>query len=140
VLDTNVVSELMRPAPDPMVLKWLLAQHAADRATTAVTVAEMRYGIERLPAGKRRDALERNADAAFGEFSAQVLPFDAAAAARYAEIVVRRERAGRPIEGFDAQIAAICAAHGARLATRDIGDFENAGIDVIDPWREGAEL
>jgi predicted nucleic acid-binding protein len=114
VVDTNVVSELMRP--------------------TAVTVAEIRYGLERLPGGRRKDRLQAVAAEVFAIFSDYVLPFDAEAAERYTLIVSRCDGMGRPIEGFDAQIAAICQAHNASLATRNMKDFQETGIGLIDPW------
>ena len=135
VVDTNVVSELMRKSPDPAVRDWVRAHPGRELCTTAVTLAEIRYGIERLPAGHRKDLLATTADDLFAAFEDQVLPFDAAAATRYAAIVARRDRAGRPIDGFDAQIAAICRAREAPLATRNVKDFEDAGIDIIDPWQ-----
>jgi predicted nucleic acid-binding protein len=134
VLDTNVVSELMRGTPASTVLAWL-DRHVGERlTTTAITVAEVRYGIARLPDGARRAALERAADDAFRPFADDVLPFDLGAATAYAEIVGDRERLGRPIDGFDAQIAAICRAHGATLATRNGRDFVETGVTTADPW------
>jgi len=135
VADTNVVSELMRPSPSPALRAWLSGQAAGDLYTTAITVAEIRYGLERLPGGRRKDRLRAAADKVFAAFSEFVLPFDAGAAVHYARIVRHRDEAGLPISGFDAQIAAICRARGAALATRNIGDFLNTGVDVIDPWR-----
>jgi toxin FitB len=133
ILDTNVVSELMRAAPDPAVRAWV--QRTPDLATTAVTLAEVRYGIARLTAGHRRDVLAVAADAIFSAFRDQVLPFDAPAALEYDRVVVQRDVAGRPIDGFDAQIAAICLSRGAQLATRNVKDFRGSGVVVLDPWR-----
>jgi hypothetical protein len=135
VLDTNVVSELMRPSPSPSVLSWLRGQRADELYTTAITLAEIRYGIERLPDGKRKQLLAAAANEVFGGFEEQVLSFDDRAALQYAGIVSGRDRAGRPIEGFDGQIASICKQHGAALATRDGTDFAQTGVDVIDPWQ-----
>ena len=135
VADTNVVSELMRPSPSPALRDWVSRQAAGDLYTTAITVAEIRYGLERLPGGRRKDHLQAAADEVFAAFSEYVLPFDAGAAARYARIARHRDEAGLPIGGFDAQIAAICRAHGAALATRNIKDFLETGVEVIDPWR-----
>lgn len=132
VLDTNVVSELMRARPHPAVRSWV--QRTPDLATTAVSVAEIRYGIARLPDGSRREALAEAADQIFSAFRDQVLPFDAPAAFSYAEVVVRREAAGQPVDGFDAQIAAICRSRRAVLATRNVKDFRNTGVVVLDPW------
>jgi predicted nucleic acid-binding protein len=135
VIDTNVASELMKPSPDPSVRDWIVA-HRGDRLhTTSITVAEIRYGIERLPAGRRRDLLKVTADDLFSAFKEQILPFDAAAAAVYPLVVTQRERVGMPIDGFDAQIAAICRTRDARLATRDLKDFVDTGLDVVNPWR-----
>ena len=136
VLDTNVVSELMRPSPSTQVLAWVGGKPDSQLYTTAITLAEIRYGIERLPDGWRRQLLLTLADDVFGGFEEQVLPFDARAAPRYAAIVAGRDRAGRPIDGFDAQIASICREHQAALATRNGADFEHTGVEVIDPWHE----
>jgi toxin FitB len=135
VLDTNVVSELMRPSPAEVVLAWLRQRDSAELFTTAITVAEVRYGIARLPDGQRKDDLLRAADEIFGAFPDQVLPFDAVAAAAYTEVVAQRERIGKPIDGFDGQIASICHAHGALLATRNVKDFHETGVALADPWQ-----
>lgn len=135
VLDTNVASELMKPSPDPVVRDWVRVRRGNELCTTSITLAEIRYGIERLPAGRRRDLLKATADDVFATFEDQVLPFDAAAAAHYPVIVTRRDGAGLPIDGFDAQIATICHTHDAALATRNLKDFQNTGIDLIDPWQ-----
>jgi toxin FitB len=132
VLDTNVVSELMRAAPDRAVRSWV--QRAHDLATTAVTLAEVRYGIARLPSGRRRDVLAEAAEGIFSAFRDQVLPFDAAAATEYDSVVIGRDVAGRAIDGFDAQIAAICRSRGAGLATRNTRVFRGTGVEVLDPW------
>lgn len=135
ILDTNVVSELMKPAPDPTVVTWVRARRGGELATTAISLAEIRHGIERLPDGHRKQLLRTTADHAFAVFARQVLPFDAAAATQYALVVTAREEAGSPIDGFDAQIAAICRTHEAGLATRNVKDFLGTAVDVIDPWR-----
>lgn len=134
ILDTNVVSELMRSTPSPTMLQWLQAQPDAELHTTAITLAEIRYGIARLPEGRRKTRMHENAEEAFALFPGELLPFDAAAARAYAEIVAARNRAGRPIDAFDAQIASICKAAGGSLATRNGKDFEHTGIGVVDPW------
>lgn len=136
VLDTNVVSELMRAKPAPAVLAWLRQSSGAGLYTTAVTVAEIRYGIARLSEGQRRESLHQAANEVFAAFPRQVLPFDLAAAGAYAEVVASRERLGHPIDGFDAQIAAICRTRVASLATRNTKDFTDTGIEVIDPWQQ----
>ena len=135
VLDTNVVSELMRATPDANVVAWVGRRSPGAVRTTAITVAEVRYGIARLPTGRRRTLLRAAAEQVFDTFDEAVLPFDAAAARHYADIVVEREWAGAPISGFDAQIAAICRAASAELATRNTGDFEGLGLHLVDPWQ-----
>jgi toxin FitB len=137
VVDSNVVSELMRPRPAPLVRQWILDHADRDLVTTAITVAEIGYGIEGLPDGKRKRQLKDAADTVFTTFGAQVLPFGVESARHYAAIVAGRDRAGRPIDGFDAQIAAICRANGSSLATRNTEDFVDVGVDLIDPWRAG---
>jgi len=135
IVDTNVVSELMRPSPSPQVRDWVSAQAPGELCTTAITVAEIRYGLERLADGRRRQSLLAAATEVFAAFSDYIQPFDADAAIWYATIVTRRDRLGLPIDGFDAQIAAICRIRGAALATRNAKDFRETGIDVIDPWQ-----
>ena len=135
VADTNVLSELMRASPFPALRDWVSRQATGELYTTAITAAEIRYGLERLPGGRRKDRLLAAADEVLAAFSEHVLPFDAGAAVHYARIARRRDEAGLPIGGFDAQIAAICRAHGAALATRNSKDFLETGVEVIDPWR-----
>jgi toxin FitB len=134
ILDTNVVSELMRPEPAPGVAGWVRGRDRRELRTTAITLAEIRYGIARMPDGRRKQALLAAADEAFSAFADQVLPVDASAAELYAVIASGRERAGKPIAGFDALIAAVCRSQGAVLATRNVSDFDGTGIEVIDPW------
>jgi len=134
VVDTNVVSELMKPSPSPVIVAWIRTHPVADLYTTSVTQAEIGYGIERLPDGRRKDALRAAADDVFSTFSEQVLAFDTTAAVEYPGVVRRRDLAGAPIDGFDAVIASICRSHDATLATRNVRDFEGTGIVVIDPW------
>lgn len=134
IVDTNVVSELMRSEPSPRVQGWVRERDVRELKMTAITVAEVLYGIERLPSGKRKTAIRRDAQDVFGRFADEILAFDAAAAPIYAEIVDRRDRLGAPISGYDAQIAAICRTHGAPLATRNTKDFENTGVQVLNPW------
>lgn len=136
VLDSNVLSELMRAQPAQAVVAWVQAQQAASLCTTAVSVAEIRCGLQRLPAGKRRTMLRRAADDVFESFADQILPFDAASARHYADIVVERERDGTPITGFDAQIAGICRTHKAALATRNTDDFTGLRLPLINPWAD----
>jgi len=135
VLDTNVVSELMRPSPEPAVVAWLNTRPPHDLFVTAVTEAEVRTGIAFLPAGRRRRHLVRAADRAFNElFEDRVLPFEREAARAYARIAEERRKAGRPISQFDCQIAAIARSLGAAVATRNTRDFNGTGIPVLDPW------
>ena len=135
VIDTNVASELMRPAPAPAVVAWIEKQDVGDLCLTAISEAELRYGVAIVPPGKRRNDLQaamiRWLDRGFGE---RILPFDSAAAEHYAEIASRRRHTGQPIEGADCQIAAICLSHGAVLATRNVRDFTDTGIEIVDPW------
>jgi predicted nucleic acid-binding protein len=133
VLDTNVVSELSRPTPDPTVVAWVDAQ--VDLAIAAPALGALRFGVARLPEGKRRTALTEAIDQfVLDDLGGLVLAFDAACSDAYGPIVAARERAGRPIAIVDAQIAAICAVHDAVLATRSIRDFLDAGIELVDPW------
>ncbi len=135
ILDTNVVSELMKSKPDSAVLRWVAERPANTLYTTSVTVAEILYGVLLLPTGKRRTALEAAAEAMFDEdFGGRVLPFGGEAARTYARIGAQRRRAGRPISQFDAQIAAIAAAARAPVATRNVDDYEGCGIKVLNPW------
>ena len=136
ILDTNVVSELMRPDPAPQVANWVRDRDRRELRTTAVTLAEVRYGIARLPDGRRKQALLTAADEIFSAFDDQVLPLDIPAAEIYAAIASSRERAGRPVGGFDALIAAICRSRGAALATRNATDFEGTGVEIVDPWHQ----
>lgn len=137
VLDTNVISELMRPAPEPAVVRWVTRLPPGVTSTSAVTLAELRFGVARLPKGRRRALLAQAADEVFDAFADRVLPFDAAAAREYAEVVVEREHRGAPISGFDAQIDAICRVHGAPLATRNVGDFRDLDLVLVNPWTAG---
>jgi toxin FitB len=134
VVDTNVVSELMKAEPSSAVEAWISGRGVRDLRTTAITVAEVLYGIERFPGGRRKSALRRAAVEVFSQFAGEILPFDAAAATFYAEIVDLRDRGGAPISGFDAQIAAICRSHDASLATRNVIDFAGVGVELVDPW------
>jgi len=135
VLDTNVLSELMRTTPTARVVHWLDRQPATSLFITAITQAEILHGIELMPKSKRRDLLAEVARTIFEDnFADRVLSFSGDAAAHYAAIAVARRRAGRPIAAFDAQIAAIVRSHAASLATRNTDDFDGCGIDVIDPW------
>jgi len=138
LLDTNVLSELLRAAPNPAVVAWVVAQPGESLFITSVTEAEMRLGVRLLPAGRRRQALEMAIAAMFAEdFAGRIRPFDTAAVPAYADIVWKRRAAGRPISQFDAQIAAIALCHSHPLATRNRSDFEGCGLSLVDPWELG---
>lgn len=135
LLDTNVVSELMRSSPAEAVVAWTAAQPASSLYTTSITQAEIFHGIMLLPSGKRRRGIEVAAQAMFSEeFEGRILAFGSEAALPYARIAADRRRAGRPISGFDAQIAAIARSVGAVIATRNVGDFADCGVEVVNPW------
>ena len=135
VLDTNVVSELMKPVPDTAVARWVAGHAASTLYTSSVTLAEIMLGVMLLPAGKRRNTIEAAAQAMFNQdFGGRILPFGIEAAHAYTHIAVQRRRAGRPISQFDAQIAAIASAARAAVATRNLSDFEGCGIKVLNPW------
>jgi hypothetical protein len=135
VLDTNVLSELMRPKPSAQVVAWVALQPAGELFTTSITEAEIFYGIELLAKGKRRDSLLAAAEEMFTEdFAGRIIGFESEAARHFAAIAARRRALGRPISHPDAQIAATTLAHGARLATGKGPDFADCGIVVIDPW------
>ena len=139
LLDTNLLSELLRATPEAAVLAWLAARPAETLFVSAVTQAEMMLGARLLPSGKRRAALKAAVRATFDEdFAGRILPFDSAAVPAYVDIVSTRRTAARPISQFDAQIAAIARHHGAKLATRNVGDFEGCGVVLVDPWARAA--
>ena len=135
ILDTNVLSELMKAKPSEVVVAWLARQSRKNLSTTSITKAEILYGVARLPEGRRKAALARDAERMFGEdFGHPLLSFDDAATTHYAEILNIRRRAGRPMATLDALIASIALAIDAAVATRNVADFEGCGIAVIDPW------
>ncbi len=134
VLDTNVISELMRPAPSKTVLDWLRRQNTRDLFTTTVSEAEIFYGIETAPFGRRRQELLRQAEAILGDFENRVLPFDRLAARVYASVASARKSMGRPAKIMDTQIAAICLCNEALLVTRNVADFEGCGVRLVNPW------
>lgn len=141
LLDTNVLSELMRPQPDARVLSWFERQQGAVFAVSVITRAEILLGIALLPAGKRRDDLANAAERMFQEdFGGRCLSFDEQAADEYAAVVAARTRSGRPVSTEDAQIAAIALTHDLLLLTRNTRDFAHiAGLDLINPWDAPAE-
>jgi predicted nucleic acid-binding protein len=132
VLDTNVLSEALRANPEQAVLDWIAGQ--GDMATTAVTVAELLTGARRLSMGRRRDDLLVAIERALSAFPDSVLPYDQAAARRYAELQESRRSAGAPLSVEDGMIAAICLSRSLSLATRNIKDFEGLGLRLLDPW------
>ncbi|MCX5170082.1 type II toxin-antitoxin system VapC family toxin [Streptomyces antibioticus] len=139
ILDTNILSELVKPAPEQRVVEWLDSLAPDEVVTTAVTAAELWYGVRRLPDGKRKSELADGIDAMlFEDLGGRIEVFDAAAATRYADIVLVRESLGRPIAAADAQIAAICARHRATLATRNVKDFEDTGVPLVNPWDDAS--
>jgi toxin FitB len=139
VLDTNVLSELMRAHPDSRVVEWLDNQQPLNLFTTAITQAELTYGIQLLPRGKKRLHIEAMAARMFADvFRNRVLSFDSKAAAAYGALAAARKVAGRPISPFDAQIAAIALAHGFAVATRNVRDFEIGSLKVLNPWEDSS--
>lgn len=135
ILDTSVVSELMRPRPDRRVVRWVDAQPNRSLFTTAITEAEILLGIELLPYGKRREQLGKAVVEMFAQdFEGRILGFDSAAAPDFAGIIASRRRLGRPISHADAQIAAIAHCHGAAVATRNVPDFDDCDLTLLNPW------
>lgn len=134
VFDTNVASELMKPTPDEAVRNWYTAQRSKGLYMTAITVAEIRYGIERMPNGRRKQQLSAAAGEIFTECADAILPFDVVAAVLYSQVLSERDRAGLPIAPADAQIAAICRIVDATLATRNTKDFVETGVKLLNPW------
>lgn len=137
VLDTNVLSEPLRPTPAPQVTAWLDRQHLPTLYLTTITVAELRYGIAALPNGRRKRALsERFEDEVLPLFAGRVLPFDEPATAAYAQLQAKARTEGRPLPATDALIAAICVANRHALATRNVTDFEFTNLELINPWNQ----
>jgi toxin FitB len=137
ILDTNVISELVRPAPSPVVLRNLRLLPSHDLYTTAITEAEIRFGLAILARGRKHSAPRNQLELILGqEFAGRILPFDSAAAGAYAAIVASRRLAGQPISVFDGQISAIASIRGATLATRNLRDFRGLRFPLLDPWVE----
>lgn len=137
ILDTNVVSEMMRSGGSIEVSRWYSAQSYDELHLTSISVAEILYGIEILPHGKRRDALFDGADLMFNKvFDTRILAFTTESARAFSGLAAKSRRHGRPMAEFDAQIAAIALVHGATLATRNVADFEGCGVRVVNPWGE----
>ena len=135
LLDTNVVSEAMKPEPDETVRAWLDEQAAETLYLSSVTVAELMFGIGALPDGKRKDRLTAALDGVMELFADRILPFDTGAARHYAELAVKARAAGKGFPTHDGYIAAIAASRGFVVATRDASAFDAAGLEVIDPWK-----
>ncbi len=139
VLDTNVVSEFIKPRPDPGVMSWLLSMPRDALFLPSVVIAEVYFGVERLPAGKKRDALMDFADAFIAAGGTErILPFTEAEARAYARIGAHRQSIGRPITTVDAQIAATAAVRNLAVVTRNVRHFENCGVDIVNPWETPA--
>jgi hypothetical protein len=137
ILDTNVVSELMRAEPDEHVLAWTMKHDLKEVYLTAIAEAEIRYGLAAKAEGRRHRELEIAVERLIdSEFSGRILPFDSRAAKHFAEVVFSRRSLGLPIELPDAQMAAICLVQGAPIATRDIGGFQQTGVTIINPWTD----
>ena len=135
LVDTNVLSELLRASPDPRVMSWVAAQATDTLFVSAVTQAEMMLGASLLPAGKRRALLEDALRGIFAQdFARRILPFDTDAVPAYVDVMTRRRSAGRPISQFVARIAAFALRRGDSLATRNVDDFRDCGIALINPW------
>ncbi len=136
VLDTNVVSEAMRPQPSPVAVAWLNAQAAETLYLSSVTLAELLFGIGALPAGVKKDRLAQALDRLLALFPGRVLPFDQDAARRYADMAVVARALGRPLPVADGYIAATAATRGFAVATRNIQHFGDTGVELIDPWQD----
>lgn len=135
VLDTNVVSEILRPEPELKVRTWLDDQNKGDVFLSVISIAELRYGALIMPQGERRKSFIMALDRILRQdFRFNKLSFDDSAAEAYGSIAADRHRIGRPTKQMDGQIAAICYTQGAAVATRNVKDFEECGIDIINPW------
>jgi predicted nucleic acid-binding protein len=134
LLDTNVVSEFFRPTPDGNVHRWLNHQRSDDLFLSAPVLAELSYGVELLPRGRRRTYFEASLEKLEQAFTDRILPVDRAAAREYGLLMADRDRRGRPVATMDGLIAAIARAHRASVATRDVEAFDGVGVDVINPF------
>ena len=135
LLDTNVVSELIRKMPDPAVEAWAAGHALGELFFSAVGEAELRYGAAILPAGRRRESLVSDIERMLSDaFDDRVLPFDSGAAREYAEIAAARRSAGRPVAPADCQVAAIARSRDMAVATRNVRDFDDTDIEVVNPW------
>ncbi len=135
ILDTNIISEVMKPAPDPMVLAWFNQQKTSSLYLTTITIAEIRYGIQALPLGKRSLLLTEGFNALLSAaFESRILIFDEAAANQYGEVMGIRKEIGRPLDSLDGQIIAIARANTSAVATRNTRDFDHCGLTLINPF------
>ena len=136
LLDTNVLSEMMRPLPEPLVSAWVDNQPEEELWTASIVLAELHSGVDLMPIGRRQKALrEAVEEMIVGDLRGRIFKFDENAARRYGQIFSHRQKIGRPIKEMDALIAATALANGASLATRNIADFENCGIALVNPWQ-----
>lgn len=141
ILDTNIISEVMRPQPNTQVMSWLRKYPVEELAITSISIAEISYGLKRLPVGRRRDSLQWRFQMFIDQgFSDRIFPFEERAAEIYAEIIVDRKQQGKPIEVMDAMIASIALLKTATLATRNVSDFENCGLELVNPWEIASEI
>lgn len=137
LIDTNVISEMMKPVPDKIVLEWIDCQEATELFISTITIAEISYGLTALPDGKRRESLERAfANAILESFTGRILPFDELAAYQYGKIMGHRKQLGKVLSVLDGQIAAIATVHHAKVATRNVRDFVHCGLQLINPFKK----
>ena len=137
MLDTNMLSEIMRPEPDRKIANWIIRQPSDELFTAAVCQAEILSGLATMPSGRRRANLEEAARAMFvDDFDNRILPFDTEAASAYAEVFAARRNAGRPCGTVELMVAAIARVHEATVVTRNVADFEGVGVAIINPWDE----
>ncbi len=137
MLDTNMLSEIMRPEPERKVADWIVRQPSDDLFTAAMCQAEILSGLAIMPSGRRRTDLEKAARAMFADdFDGRILPFDTEATAAYAEIFAARREVGRPSGAIDLMLAAIARVRGASVVTRNVADFEGVGVAIVNPWDE----
>ena len=135
IVDTNVVAEIMKASPSPAVVSWFNGQEGSTVFLTAITIGEIGFGLRILPKGRRRRLLEEGFDRLLAEaFAGRILAFDERAAHRYGELRARRREIGRPLGELDGQIAAIARANGAAVATRNIRDFSDCGLEIVNPF------
>ncbi|MEI8396198.1 MAG: type II toxin-antitoxin system VapC family toxin [Rhodospirillaceae bacterium] len=141
LLDTNVISELINPTPAPDVVGWVSRQQVGDLYLSAVTIGELARGVARLPGSRKRDRLDHWVSNTLPrQFEGRILPFDHGAAVIWGTLMGEGDRNGRPRSAADAQIAATALRHGLGIATRNLADFEDMGVTLINPWTAPADL